>query len=128
MADVSVGRVIMSSGDYLRAFLESNREHGLKRRYESFRPDRIDHSCAYRSITGSLAAPKRLLTCPARNFLRARLGPTQPGKPVRLDLHTLVGKGNNLRLSKMHVLVEPINLPEAEEWVEMVMEAAYIGA
>lgn len=78
--------------------------------------------------TCSRAAPKRLLTCPARNFLRARLGATQPGKPVRLDLHTLVGKGNNLRLSKMHVLVEPINLPEAEEWVEMVMEAAYIGA
>ena len=26
------------------------------------------------------------------------------------------------------MLVEPINVPEAEEWVEMVMEAAYVGA
>ena len=32
-----------------------------------------------------------------------------------------------MRLSKMHVLVEPINQPEAEEWVDLVMDTAYRG-
>ena len=70
-------------------------------------------------------APKRLLSCPIRYFLRARLTPATQGKKCRLDLHTLIAKGTRLRLSKMHVLVEPINVPEAEEWVNVAMSAAY---
>jgi hypothetical protein len=38
------------------------------------------------------------------------------------------GKGSSsMRLSKMHVLVEPINSPDAAEWVEYAMESAYRG-
>lgn len=49
------------------------------------------------------------------------------GEKRRLDLHTLIQKGSQLRLSTMHVLVEPINSPEADEWVATAMTAAYGG-
>ncbi|WVQ96696.1 hypothetical protein IAU59_003802 [Kwoniella sp. CBS 9459] len=73
--------------------------------------------------------PKQLMTCHLRNFLSAQLAaPTAKfGETRRLDLHCLNAKGNELRLVKLHVLVEPINLPEAEEWVHTVMNAAYTG-
>ena len=48
-----------------------------------------------------------------------------------LDLHALIGKGDshdkNLRLSKMHLLVEANHLEEAGNWVQTVMMAAYAG-
>lgn len=47
------------------------------------------------------------------------------GQQRRLDLHTLLAKGSSLKLTKLHVLVEPMNLPEAEEWVEVAHSAAY---
>jgi sphingosine kinase len=50
------------------------------------------------------------------------------GQQRRLDIHTLIQKGRYLRLSQMHVLVEPINGPEAEQWVDLAMLAAYGGA
>ncbi|WVF69189.1 hypothetical protein IAT40_003964 [Kwoniella sp. CBS 6097] len=73
--------------------------------------------------------PKQLMTCQLRNFLSAHLAaPTAKfGETRRLDLHCLAAKGSELRLVKLHVLVEPINLPEAEEWVHTVMDAAYTG-
>ncbi len=72
-------------------------------------------------------APKRLLTCDMRNFLRAKMGATRTGERTRLDLHTLIQKGSHLSLLTMHVLVEPINVPEAVEWVTTAMSAAYGG-
>lgn len=33
--------------------------------------------------------------------------------------------GTQLKLVKLHVLVEPINIPETNEWIRMLMEAAY---
>ncbi|WVQ82967.1 hypothetical protein IAT38_005103 [Cryptococcus sp. DSM 104549] len=70
--------------------------------------------------------PKRLLTCALGNFLKAHLAAEkQPGQNRRLDLHCLSGRGTNVKLSKLHVLVEPINVPEAEEWVQTIMAAAY---
>jgi hypothetical protein len=76
-----------------------------------------------------LSAPKRLLSSPIRNLLRVRLAGDvhQLGQHRRLEIHSLIEKGSNLRLSKMHVLVEPINGPDAEQWVEMAMSAAYGG-
>lgn len=63
-----------------------------------------------------------------RNFLRAKLDSgTGSGEKRRLDLYTLFQKGRQLRLSVMHVLVEPIDLPEAEQWVVTAMKAAYGG-
>jgi sphingosine kinase len=61
--------------------------------------------------------------------LRVRLAGDvhQLGQHRRLEIHSLIEKGSNLRLSKMHVLVEPINGPDAEQWVEMAMSAAYGG-
>ncbi|OCF42065.1 D-erythro-sphingosine kinase [Kwoniella heveanensis CBS 569] len=73
--------------------------------------------------------PKQLMTCHLRNFLSAHLAAPSAkfGETRRLDLHCLRAKGNELSLTKLHVLVEPINLPEAEEWVQTVMDAAYDG-
>jgi sphingosine kinase len=61
--------------------------------------------------------------------LRVRLAGDvhQLGQHRRLEIHSLIEKGSNLRLSKMHVLVEPINGPDAEQWVDMAMSAAYGG-
>jgi hypothetical protein len=87
------------------------------------------HRC-YIALSLSLQliiAPKRLLTCSARNILRTRLASIQVGQKTRLDIHVLLAKGSNLRLSVMHVLVEPLNVPDAEEWVGMVMDVAYAG-
>jgi len=73
-------------------------------------------------------APKRLLSCPTRNVLLARLTTsTLPNQQRRLDLHALIQKGNELRLSKLHVLVEQVNVGGAEEWVKMLMVKAYVG-
>lgn len=74
-----------------------------------------------------MKAPKRLLSCSARNILRARLAHVQVGDNTRLDLHTLLSKGSHLRLSVMHVLVEPVNVPDARDWIGTVMDAAYAG-
>ena len=74
-----------------------------------------------------MKAPKRLLSCSARNILRARLASVQVGDNTRLDLHTLLSKGSHLRLSVMHVLVEPVNVPDAQDWIGTVMDAAYAG-
>ncbi|WWD04871.1 hypothetical protein V865_002942 [Kwoniella europaea PYCC6329] len=77
--------------------------------------------------------PKRLLSTPIRNFLLAKLS-NNKGKGLdqnrRLDLHTLgnpSGNSTSLKLTKLHVLVEPINVPEAEEWCENTMGLAYKG-
>ena len=74
-----------------------------------------------------IPAPKRLLTCSANNILRVHLAPAAQGSRRRLDVHVLISKGtsSDYHLSKMHVLVEPIHIPEAEEWVEETMRAAY---
>ena len=64
-----------------------------------------------------------------RNFLRAQLvghGPPSAERR-RLDLHALIQKGSHLRFSTMRVLVEPINVPEAEQWVDTAMRVAYAG-
>ncbi|WVR06330.1 hypothetical protein IAU60_003361 [Kwoniella sp. DSM 27419] len=79
--------------------------------------------------------PKRLLTCPLRNFLLARLAQpqtsTKHGENRRLDLHALPvrpnGSGTELRLTKLHVLVEPVNSSEAEAWVDNIMQTTYNG-
>ncbi|WWC62565.1 uncharacterized protein I303_105161 [Kwoniella dejecticola CBS 10117] len=82
--------------------------------------------------------PKRLLSCPLRNFLYTKLAapsssPDKLGEKRRLDLHSLGGSGglksntSSLKLVKLHVLVEPINVPEAEEWVETIINASYRG-
>ncbi|WWC70765.1 uncharacterized protein I206_104716 [Kwoniella pini CBS 10737] len=83
--------------------------------------------------------PKRLLSCPLRNFLFAKLAasstssPDKLGDNRRLDLHSLGGSGglkndtSSLKLVKLHVLVEPVNAPEAEEWVETIMSSSYRG-
>ena len=64
-----------------------------------------------------------------RNFLRAHLAgnASHAGGSRRLDLHTLLQKGSLLKMTTMHVLVEPINVPEAAEWVSTAMKAAYGG-
>ncbi|KAK8858569.1 hypothetical protein IAR55_002798 [Kwoniella newhampshirensis] len=72
--------------------------------------------------------PRRLLSSPLRNFLRAYLAtskPDQEQKNRRLDLHSLSQKDRTLRLVKLHVLVEPINVSEAERWVDNIMSASY---
>ncbi|WVQ65778.1 uncharacterized protein L199_003956 [Kwoniella botswanensis] len=75
--------------------------------------------------------PKRLLSTPIRNFLLAKLSNDKgkgSGQNRRLDLHTLgnpSGISTSLKLTKLHVLVEPINVPEAEEWCENTMGLAY---
>ncbi|ORY28466.1 ATP-NAD kinase-like domain-containing protein [Naematelia encephala] len=70
--------------------------------------------------------PKRLLTCSLRNFLRARLASAAyEGQRRRLDLFALIQKGHELRLSTMRVLIEPTDVPEAEEWIQTAMQAAY---
>ncbi|WWC88576.1 uncharacterized protein L201_003488 [Kwoniella dendrophila CBS 6074] len=82
--------------------------------------------------------PKRLLSCPLRNFLFAKLsvassGTAKLGENRKLDLHSLGSsnssglQSNNLKVVKLHVLVEPINLPEAGEWIENIMNHAYQG-
>lgn len=50
-----------------------------------------------------------------------------PGQQQRLDLHVLIAKGSALRLSKMHILVEPASASEAQDWVDLVMATAYPG-
>ena len=75
--------------------------------------------------TGS--APKRLLSSSVRNLLRVRMGTSPSGDKARLDVHTLIAKGSSLRLTKMHVLVEPNRVSEAEQWAQMAMAAAYEG-
>ena len=63
-----------------------------------------------------------------RNFLRARLvAKDKSGEVRRLDLYTLVQEDSRLRLSTMRLLVEAINVPEAEEWVNTAMKTAYGG-
>ncbi|KIR80783.1 D-erythro-sphingosine kinase [Cryptococcus gattii EJB2] len=70
--------------------------------------------------------PKRLVTCPLRNVLKAYLAPAPENSARRLDLHFLGGgKGTQLKLVKLHVLVEPIDIPETNEWTRCLMEAAY---
>nr|ODN99905.1 D-erythro-sphingosine kinase [Cryptococcus depauperatus CBS 7855] len=70
--------------------------------------------------------PKKLLTCPLQHFLKAHLVPAAPCAQRRLDLHCLgTMRGTELKLIKLHVLVESTNVPEAEEWVKNVMKAAY---
>ncbi|KAK6908188.1 hypothetical protein I203_102189 [Kwoniella mangroviensis CBS 8507] len=77
--------------------------------------------------------PKRLLSTPIRNFLLAKLSNDKgkgSGQNRRLDLHTLgnpSGNSTSLKLTKLHVLVEPINEPEAEEWCDNTMGLAYRG-
>lgn len=44
-----------------------------------------------------------------------------------MELDTLIQKGSQLRISTMHVLVEPIHAPEAEKWVATAMTSAYEG-
>ncbi|WWD18462.1 hypothetical protein CI109_102914 [Kwoniella shandongensis] len=75
--------------------------------------------------------PKRLLSTPLKNFLRAYLAPLKSDQQSkhpnnrRLDLHSLAQKDHSLRLVKLHVLVEPINIAEAEQWVDNIMSASY---
>ncbi|KAL7423158.1 sphinganine kinase lcb4 [Cryptotrichosporon argae] len=77
--------------------------------------------------------PKRLLSCPTKHVLRARLAAnttSTPHEPRRLDLAALIRRGGGsgggeLRLAQIRVLVEPINAPEAAEWVATLMGAAY---
>lgn len=80
----------------------------------------------------TVSAPKRLLSCPARLILRARLAATNdPNGRARLDLHALRQKSPTshlLRLTKIHVLVEQTHQADAEQWVNLVMESAYPGA
>ncbi|ORX40105.1 ATP-NAD kinase-like domain-containing protein [Kockovaella imperatae] len=72
--------------------------------------------------------PKKLLSSAVRNVLRVKLAQSaqaqEPGNQ-RLDIHVLIAKGRHLRLSKLHVLVEPINSDEARVWVESTMASAY---
>ena len=77
------------------------------------------------TLTGS--APKRLLSCPLQYLLRAVLADARQGHQRRLDLNTLIRKKDHVHLSSIHVLVEPINVPEAEEWVATAMSGAYEG-
>jgi hypothetical protein len=74
-------------------------------------------------------APKRLLTCPIKQFLLARLAKSTDESIVRsrLDLHALNSARGGLHLTKLHVLVEPSQVDEAEKWVEAAMKAAYGG-
>jgi sphingosine kinase len=74
-------------------------------------------------------APKRLLTCPIKQFLLARLAPSTDTNIIRsrLDLHALSSARGGLHLTKLHVLVEPSQVKEAEKWVEAAMRAAYGG-
>ena len=63
-----------------------------------------------------------------RNFLRARLVAQDKASGMRrLDLHTLVQKDSSMSLSTMRLLVEAINVPEAEKWVDTAMNTAYAG-
>jgi sphingosine kinase len=66
-----------------------------------------------------------------QHLLRARLSttPHQSSPNRRLDIHALLvkSKANSLRLSTMHVLVEPQHADEAGKWVETCMLAAYPG-
>ncbi|OWZ44563.1 D-erythro-sphingosine kinase [Cryptococcus neoformans c8] len=77
-------------------------------------------------LSGDGQPPKRLLTSPLTNFLKAYLAPAPENSARRLDLHCLGGgKGTQLKLVKLHVLVEPINIPETNKWIRMLMEVAY---
>ena len=49
------------------------------------------------------------------------------GQLRRLDLNMLVCKHRGLKLSQIHVLVEPVNVPEAEAWVNTIISHAYGG-
>ncbi len=64
-----------------------------------------------------------------RNLLRAALAGdgAHASESRRLELDTLIQKGSQLRISTMHVLVEPIHAPEAEKWVATAMTSAYEG-
>lgn len=87
------------------------------------------------------AAPKRLLSCPTRLVLRAALAPKpQQAQGAagaaaanalrRLEINALVQKGaksHHLHLMRLHVLVESTHAADAEEWVQLVMKAAYPG-
>ncbi len=71
-------------------------------------------------------APKRLVTCDTKHLLRAKLANAGVvDQPRRLDLHMLNEKGSALRLVKLHVMVDLINVSEAEEFIVAAMEAAY---
>jgi len=70
------------------------------------------------------------LTCPIKQFLLARLAKTSGGDTearFRLDLHALNSARGGLHVTKLHVLVEPSQVAEAEQWVETTMQAAYGG-
>jgi sphingosine kinase len=49
------------------------------------------------------------------------------GDKRRLDIHAFVERKSVLHLSKMHVLVEPTDMEEAEDWIQTAMTAAYKG-
>ncbi|RXK41560.1 hypothetical protein M231_01059 [Tremella mesenterica] len=91
-------------------------------------PPSSSFSCLPSTRKAHGSAPKRLLSCPIRYLLRASLAKGEQGTRRRLDLSSVIRKGRTCHLSQIHVLVEPINVPEAEEWVEAVMLAAYRGA
>lgn len=42
-----------------------------------------------------------------------------------MDLHALSSARGGLHLTKLHVLVEPSQVEEAETWIETAMQAAY---
>lgn len=102
-------------------------------------------SCAPPSA-GSPSAPKRLMSSPLRLVLLGKLGATpaaatagadgssaapagsSAGSKTRLDLHALVQKGSkshDLHLTKIHVLVEPSHVADAQNWCKELMKAAY---
>nr|XP_019045641.1 D-erythro-sphingosine kinase [Kwoniella bestiolae CBS 10118]OCF24571.1 D-erythro-sphingosine kinase [Kwoniella bestiolae CBS 10118] len=104
--------------------------HNDKRGLLTVEDDRLD----VLQLSRDGRPPKRLVSTPIRNFLLAKLTASSTtkagsgqGQNQRLDLHTLVGKGDTLKLTKLHVLVEPINIPEAEEWCGNIMGLAYRG-
>lgn len=45
----------------------------------------------------------------------------------RIDIHTLIQRDRDLRLSKMHVLVEAADADHAVKWVQYAMAQAYPG-
>ncbi|WRT67773.1 uncharacterized protein IL334_004746 [Kwoniella shivajii] len=103
--------------------------HNDKRGLLTVEDDRLD----VLQLSRDGRPPKRLLSCPLNHFLLAKIAPPSAklGEIRRLDLHSLSGKeggsGNALKLVKLHVLVDPINLPEAQEWVDQIMQNSYRG-
>ena len=77
-------------------------------------------------------APEKLVSSLIRDLLRVRLAEqtsdmSKKATKRRLDIHTLIAKGRHLRLSKLHVLVEDVNVKEAEKWAQAAMQVAYGG-